>query len=273
MPVKNDAEKRWVELDVVFPGTPEQLWHAMATGPGISAWFTTTTVDAREGGAIAFDFGGGAVSRGTITAWQPPARLCYEEREWKQGAPPVATEITVRARSGDTCVVRMVHSLFTTEDTWDDELEGFEAGWPGFFEVLRAYLRHFAGQKAAAFRASGVVAGTHHDAWREVSLALGLSGPNVGEHRTTPVDAPTLTGTVERVQQGAKTCEVMLRLDHPAPGIAEVGTYSWGGKARTAVSVYFYGDGAAEAAAEAEPQWRAWMAKRFPESETESPTA
>ncbi|PCC72234.1 Uncharacterized conserved protein YndB, AHSA1/START domain [Nannocystis exedens] len=273
MPVKNDTEKRWVELDVVFPGTPEQLWRAMATGPGISAWFTPTTVDERKGGAIAFDFGGGAASRGTITEWHPPSRLCYEEHEWSSGAPPVATEITIRARSGDDCVVRMVHSLFTTEDTWDDELESFEAGWPGFFEVLRAYLSHFPDQKAVAFGASGVHPGTHHDAWREVSAALGLSGPNVGEQRSTPVDAPTLVGTVERVQQGMKTCEVMLRLERPAPGIAQVGTYSYGGKARAAVSLYFYGDRSAEAAAEVEPQWRAWMAKRFPESTGDSSQA
>ena len=27
-------------------------------------------------------------------------------------------------------------------DEWDDQLESFESGWPGFFEVLRIYLRH-----------------------------------------------------------------------------------------------------------------------------------
>ncbi|MCY1058240.1 SRPBCC domain-containing protein [Nannocystis sp. SCPEA4] len=267
MPVKNDAEKRWVELEFVLPGTPEQLWHAMATGPGISAWFTTTTVEERVGGTIAFDFGGGAVSQGTITGWQPPARLTYEEHEWSSGAPPVATEITIRSRSGDACVVRLVHSLFTSEDTWDDELEGFEAGWPGFFEVLRAYLQHFAGQKAVSFRVSGSERGTHHEAWRHVSEALGVSGPNIGEQRAAPADAPTLAGTVERVQQGAKTCEVMLRLDRPAPGIAEIGTYTYAGKARFAVSFFLYGDRAAEAAAEIEPQWRAWMARRFPDAD------
>jgi uncharacterized protein YndB with AHSA1/START domain len=89
----------------------------MATGPGMSAWFTPTTIEERPGGAIAFDFGGGAVSRGTVTEWQPPSRVVYEESEWKPGAPPVATEITIRGRSGDACVVRMVHSLFTTQDS------------------------------------------------------------------------------------------------------------------------------------------------------------
>ncbi len=41
------------------------------------------------------------------------------------------------ARSGSTCLVRMVHSLFASGDDWDDQLEGFEGGWPSLFEILR----------------------------------------------------------------------------------------------------------------------------------------
>ena len=38
MALKRDAlDRRWVEMEVVVPGTPEQVWRAMATGPGISA--------------------------------------------------------------------------------------------------------------------------------------------------------------------------------------------------------------------------------------------
>ena len=36
----------------------------------------------------------------------------------------------VTSRSGDRCVVRMVHSLFTEKDDWDDELESFEPAGP-----------------------------------------------------------------------------------------------------------------------------------------------
>jgi len=43
----------------------------------------------------------------------------------------------------------MVHSLFASTDDWDDQMEGFEDGWPSFFEVLRLYLSHFAGMEAA----------------------------------------------------------------------------------------------------------------------------
>jgi hypothetical protein len=34
MPVKKDnSGRRWVEMEFLVPGTPEQVWHAIATGP------------------------------------------------------------------------------------------------------------------------------------------------------------------------------------------------------------------------------------------------
>jgi uncharacterized protein YndB with AHSA1/START domain len=142
MTVKRDATTgaRTVELELEVPGTPEQVWHAIATGPGITAWFVPTEVDEREGGAITFDFGPEIGGSAVVTAWEPPRRFAYEEREWMPGAPPVATEIHVEARGGGRCVMRMVHSLFTSSDEWDDQLEGFENGWPPFLHVLKGYL-------------------------------------------------------------------------------------------------------------------------------------
>jgi uncharacterized protein YndB with AHSA1/START domain len=38
---RNDhaPEPRTIELEVEVPGTPEQVWEAIATGQGIAAWF------------------------------------------------------------------------------------------------------------------------------------------------------------------------------------------------------------------------------------------
>lgn len=266
MPIKRDANRRWVELEFVVPGTQEQVWRAIATGPGISAWFAPTTADERVGGKIEFTFGEGAASSGTITAWEPPSRLEYEEHGWSEGAPPLASEFVVSSRSGDKCVVRLVHSLFTSSDAWDDEIEGFERGWSGVFRVLRLYLRHFADQRAASARAMSASPGTHAETWKQLATALNLSGPNLGERRSAPAGAPPLVGTVEHVDQGDGGCEVLLRLEQPAPGFAHIGSFPWEDKARISVSLFFYGDRAAATAAELEPRWRAWLEARFPAS-------
>jgi hypothetical protein len=55
-------------------------------------------------------------------------------------APALATEILIEARAGGICVVRMVHSLFTDTDAWDDQMESFERGGPQFIEKLRHLL-------------------------------------------------------------------------------------------------------------------------------------
>ena len=44
MSVKKEASGRHsVQVEVEVPGTPEEVWQAIATGPGISAWFARRT--------------------------------------------------------------------------------------------------------------------------------------------------------------------------------------------------------------------------------------
>lgn len=262
MPLKKDGDgRRWVEVEFLVPGTPEQVWEAIATGPGMSAWFTPASVDERVGGAIEFDFGGGAVSSGVVTEWSPPERLGYEEHGWSGDAPPVATEVVVTSRSGDRCVVRMVHSLFTDRDDWDDELESFETGWPGFFEVLRLYLREFPGQPAANVVAAVPYPSELAQAWTTVAGALGLAGIDVGQRCECASGAPALAGVMERIEQKQEFRTVMIRLDAPGPGIAVLGGCVAGGQTNVMVSLYLYGESAADTAAAEAPKWRAWMAQ------------
>ena len=51
------SSDRTVEHEIEVSGTPEQVWQAIATGQGITAWFVPTTVEERAGGAIELDFG------------------------------------------------------------------------------------------------------------------------------------------------------------------------------------------------------------------------
>ena len=57
-------------------------------------------------------------------------RAVREGDGWAPGSPPIATEFTVEARDGGTCVVRVVQSLFASTDDWDEQLSGAESGWP-----------------------------------------------------------------------------------------------------------------------------------------------
>jgi uncharacterized protein YndB with AHSA1/START domain len=264
MPIKKDGTgKRWVEMEFLVPGTPDEVWQAMATGAGNTAWFTRATIEERVGGALRFEFGPGMSSSGQVTMWEPPHQFGYVEREWNGDAPPVATEIVIAARSGGQCVVRMVHSLFSSSDEWDDQLEGFEGGWPGFFAVLRIYLGQFAGSKGASFQAMTSTEEEHLAVWARLIEGLGLAGANVGEQRSSP-GPEGLSGTIEQVQQDRKVRSVLMRLVKPAPGVALVGTYGTAQAVNVSMSLFFYGEGAERAAAASETRWRAWLGEAFP---------
>jgi uncharacterized protein YndB with AHSA1/START domain len=266
MPIKKDGTgKRWVEMEVLVPGTPEEVWRTMATGDGNAAWFTKATIEERVGGKLEFDFGPGMNSPGEVTIWEPPHRFGYVERDWNKDAPPVATEIVITSRSGGQCLVRMVHSLFTSSDDWDDQMEGFERGWPAFFEVLRIYLGHFAGKKAAYAQAMSPTKGDQLAAWSRLMDDLGLAGLNAGERRTTSGLPETVSGIVEGVYQDTRKRHAILRLDAPMAGVAILGTYGLGDSVNVSVILYFYGDAAEEQAAASQGLWRDWLVKTFPQ--------
>lgn len=265
MSVKEDEDgRRWVEAQVEVPGTPEEVWRAIATGPGISSWFVPAEVEEREGGEIVCDFGPGMVSRSTIQVWDPLHRTVSESRDLGPDAPPIATEWIVEARSGGTCIVRVVHSLFASGDEWDDQLEGFEQGWPDFFRILRLVLSRFPGQRSAAFQSMGAASGSKSSAWEALTGALGFTAAREGRRVETTAGVPGLAGVVERVGQEPHPEELLLRLDRPAPGLAHLFALPIGETVCLSLRAYLFGD-SADAAAEREgPRWQAWMEQRFP---------
>lgn len=267
MPLKKDTNgKRSVEMELDLNATPEEVWRAMATGEGYAAWFVPAGIEERVGGDITFHLMPGVTSGGKVTIWEPPHRFGYEEYNWSGEAPPVATEITIEAKAGGTCTMRMVHSLFTSHDDWDDEMESFENGWPGFFRILRIYLENFAGKRAAQSQARGNFDGDANEAWKRLSDGLGLAEAKPGEARTlTAQGGGWLVGTVEHAVT-RPTPEMLLRLSEPGQGVASIGTYSWGGQVHVALQLILYGDEAAALLSTEAPHWDRWITSNFPPS-------
>jgi uncharacterized protein YndB with AHSA1/START domain len=268
MAVKKEANgRRWVAVEVELPGTPEQVWQAIATGAGISSWFCPTQVEERVGGKMVFEIMPGMESTATITAWEAPRRLAAEDPGWTPGMPPVATEWTVEARAGGTCLVRVVHSLFASTDDWDSQLEGTESGWPGCFRILRMYLTTFRGQRCSMMRAVGMAGGAEADAWKKVSAALGVTGLVAGQHWAAGAGVPPVAGVIEQFSETKDHHDLLVRLEQPSPGFVWVNSFDCGGSVMASLAFYLYADAAAEVAKRDEPQWRAWMSEQFPQAE------
>lgn len=266
MSVKIDASgRRSIQVEVEVPGTPEEVWRTIATGPGVSSWFVPCEIDEREGGTVTSHFGPGMDSVATITAWDPPRRFAADSSGLGPEAPTMATEWVVEARSGDTCVVRVVHSLFASTDDWDNQLEAVESGWPGFFRILRMYLTHFKGQPSAPFQVMAASPASEAEAWKTFTTGLGLQeGAAEGERVTaSAAGAPPLGGIVDGTGDAKHPHVLFLRLDEPGPGAATLGAFRMGEQTLLMVSFYLYGENAAALAARDEPVWQSWIQQNF----------
>lgn len=261
---KEPSGRRSVQVEVEVPGTPEEVWRAIATGAGISSWFVPTRSEERQGGEIVSNFGPGMDMTAAITAWEPPRRFAAEATMGPPGSPTIATEWTVEARAGGTCVVRVVHSLFASTDDWDNQLDGLEQGWPPIFRILRRYLEAFKGTACSAMQFVSISSDSETKTWEKMGGELGLFNVAAGEKWSAPEGFPRMSGVVDSRGQGMHSNTVLLRLDAPAPGTAYIGAFPCGAMAQVYIAIYLYGANAKAAVGRDEPTWQAWIDERFP---------
>src|SRR6185503_3757121 len=176
MPVQKDPSgRRFVAVEAEVPGTPEEVWQAIATGPGITAWFVPAKVDGRAKGSMVLTFGPGMESEGEIQTWDSPRRFTVENKEGMgPGSPTVTDEWTIEAKPGGTCRVRVVHAWSASGDEWNKHFESVEKGWPAFFLILKRYLARFRGQPCAQIQLMAFAPGPKDKTWAAITHPLGL---------------------------------------------------------------------------------------------------
>jgi uncharacterized protein YndB with AHSA1/START domain len=132
------------------PASPDEVWAAIATGPGIDSWFMgRTQVRPGPDGAVRTTFG-----ELGVTAWDPGRRFGYRTGESPDGR-FIGYEFLVEGRAGGSTVLRTVTSGFLPGDDWADELEAMTLGTDMHFRTLAEYLTHFAGRFATPVTAYG----------------------------------------------------------------------------------------------------------------------
>jgi uncharacterized protein YndB with AHSA1/START domain len=261
---QEDNGRRSVTDEFDVHGTPEEVWEAIATGPGMSAWFVPAEFEQRDGKPVTMrlKFGPTMEPAASITAWDPPRMYAGQNEGWG-GSPPIATEWHVEARAGGMCRVRIVHSLFASTDDWDDQLEAAKSGWSGFLAILRVYLEHFRGMRSALMQIVAPVSTPDAETWNALVTALGLGGARAGAHWVAPGGAPPLGGVVESLT--ADPYDALIRIDAPAPGIVALGAATYpGGQGVAAMNLYAYGDDAEATVTRVTPPWQAWFTEHFP---------
>jgi uncharacterized protein YndB with AHSA1/START domain len=147
--------------EVPLNATPEQVWEAIATGPGLTAWFMPMEVDPDSS---------------MVTSWEPGRRLAIRTPSAPDGSFQ-AFEYRIEAAREGGAVLRFAHHGFTSDD-WGDGYDVMtSSGWDMYFHTLRQYLTHFAGRPAVYLEAEAPSASAKAEAWPRLVAALGLTDP------------------------------------------------------------------------------------------------
>jgi len=228
-----------IRKEIPLDATLEQVWEAIATGPGLTAWFMPMEIDPDSS---------------MVTSWEPGRRLGIRTPSEPDGSFQAFDYRIETGGSGGT-VLRFAHSGFTSDD-WGDEYDVMtSAGWDMYFHTLRQYLAHFAGRPAVYLEAEAPPASAKPEAWPRLITALGLTEP-VEVGAAVRFDLPGV-GAVEGVVNYATPSFVGLR--------APLALIRFHGRARigmpVAVSQHTYIS--TFDVASAQRGWESWLAGVF----------
>ena len=217
---KKTTDTVTTELDIAAP--VEAVWEALTDPRELERWFPLEArVTPGVGGSIRWSWGEPIVSEARIDAWEPNRCLRAVETlpmgaaaggEAAAGASPGTgriMEFTLESRGGTTRL-RMVHSGFTRDSDWDEELfDGVRRGWAFELRGLRHYLQRHRGARRVVAWARVPFTCSFAEAWSRVMSPRGLlregrlDGLGEGDRyaiRTASGDA--LAGVVARFEAG-----------------------------------------------------------------------
>ena len=207
-----------LSTDITVGATPEEVWAAISTGPGIDSWFMgRTELEPGEGGAVRLNMGVYEM-RSEITVWDPPRRLAHQT-----GVEPDGTfrafEYVVEGRDQGSTVVRAVMSGFLGADNWETEYNALSQDGPIYPYTLGQYLTHFLGRTAKPITGFGSTQVTREDYWRRLLAGLGLDGPVEVEDsvRLAPAGLAAIDGVVDYrspTQLGVRSGNGLYRFIH-----------------------------------------------------------
>ncbi len=256
--VARDPQQLRVEFSVEVDGTPDEVWHALATEDGLLTWFLPTDFEGRLGGAFCIHMGPDMSSSGRVTGWDPPGRLEYEEPEWATLAGqdpatvgPMVSEFIVEGRSGGRCVVHVVSAAMGSGAEWEQAFfDDMALHWEPMFHNLQLALAHFRGAPAAVHEATASPVGDADAVWARIFTALGR--PEIGSSITV---ADGLVATVERLDRG----RAWMLLDSGQRVSGYLGLGAWAQDETLSMAhctVYLFGP-----TRQAEPpiEWQTWL--------------
>jgi uncharacterized protein YndB with AHSA1/START domain len=205
---------RTLDLTIDIDATLEEVWHALTTGEGIARWFAPyAAVTPGEGGSVSIGWDPKELWAQPITVWEPLRRMQTASEMPSPDGRMVRLAVDYYLEvQGGRVRVRLVHSGFD-DSSWDDYIDGLDAGWSFFLFNLKHSLERHRGfdrvQLSARFRTEAR-AGQEHP----VFGAKGL--------RVQPTVSGLRPGDACRLSLGGTDVDATVAVRHQQRAIAFV---------------------------------------------------
>lgn len=138
-----------MSLDIAAPA--EDVWKALTEARELTRWFPPEAkVESGLNGSVYLAWGKMFEWKCAITAWEPNKHVRWSEQlhpggDKTRAAVPIAMDFHIEGKGGRT-VVRLVHSGFSMDQTWDAYFDGISQGWGFELRSLKHYLEKHRGR-------------------------------------------------------------------------------------------------------------------------------
>lgn len=236
-----------IEIEIELEATPERVWEAIATGPGLRAWFGPLDVEPRAGGLVTVSIGDFVDESAVVAVWNPP-------KHFSTTSDGHSFDYIITEQNG-TSKLRLVHAGSFGQD-WETHLAIARDGWDMYLHTLSQYLKYFSGRPATYVAAEGPRTSAGDHAWPMLRSALGL--PERVEEgdavHLTPEGMPPIDGVIDYDRPaclGVRSGDALYRFHNRAALGMPVG-----------VGHHYYSGGIDRA--EAVRSWQSWLERLFP---------
>jgi uncharacterized protein YndB with AHSA1/START domain len=136
-----------IECATLIRATPEQVYDALTTGPGLDSWFTSgSRVDPRPGGEIHFQWRNwgpdriNAEDNGQVLEARRPERFVFQ---WQPDNPSYTTTVEIAFEPvADGVVVRLKEHGYHDTPAGLRHMLGCASGWGEALTLVKFYTEH-----------------------------------------------------------------------------------------------------------------------------------
>lgn len=246
-------EDREFAMEIEITADRETVWRAITEARQIRNWFAPDVeVEPGEGGRMRWSWGEHHDWPHVIEQWKPSQHLRtrYDSQveDGAGGKRPLFVDFFLEG-DGGTTTLRLVHSGFGPEASFDDEYDGISSGWPVELRSLRHYLQRHPGIDRQVAWASTRCDLDPQEAWQRLVSAEGLGAPTLGPARegdTFRVDVPECGSIEGQVLFSPSEREFSGTAANLEDGWFRLHCERWGGATQVWVWLSLYGRPGAE---------------------------